>query len=222
MSRRTHQLFRRRSAFTLIEILLAVALLGGLLLALNLFIFSMGEIWGQGREQRLFNEHVRAVTRHVEKLIRTAALASPVLAGTQAGFTVEEIRGGSGREPLLTFELPTGDRVLAWPESPLPNVVCSLSAAPGEGLVIAWHARIELRFLEDPPRRTVLSPLVTALTYDYYQPEFRSWKNELKPERDRVGEWSLPARLRLRFAYGKMTTETTVLLPSSSGALPAF
>lgn len=65
----------RRSAFTLIEILLAVALLGGLLLALNLFIFSMGEIWGQGREQRLFNEHVRAVTRHVEKLLRTAALA---------------------------------------------------------------------------------------------------------------------------------------------------
>ncbi len=211
-----------RSAFTLIEILLAVALLGGLLLALNLFIFSMGEIWGQGREQRLFNEHVRAVTRHVEKLLRTAALAPPVLAGTQAGLTVEEIRGVSGREPLLTFELPTGDRVLTWPEAPLPNVVCSLSAAPGEGLVIAWHARIELRFLEDPPRRTVLSPLVTGLSYDYYQPDFRSWKNELKLQRDGTGEWPLPARLRLRFGYGSMTTETTVLLPSSMSALPAF
>jgi prepilin-type N-terminal cleavage/methylation domain-containing protein len=211
-----------RSAFTLIEILLAVALLGGLLLALNLFIFSMGEIWGQGREQRLFKEHVRAVTRHVEKLLRTAALAPPVLAGTQAGLTVEEIRGVSGREPLLTFELPTGDRVLTWPEAPLPNVVCSLSAAPGEGLVIAWHARIELRFLEDPPRRTVLSPLVTGLSYDYYQPDFRSWKNELKLQRDGTGEWPLPARLRLRFGYGSMTTETTVLLPSSMSALPAF
>jgi prepilin-type N-terminal cleavage/methylation domain-containing protein len=212
----------RRSAFTLIEILLAVALLGGLLLALNLFIFSMGEIWGQGREQRLFNEHVRAVTRHVEKLLRTAALAPAVLVGTQAGLTVEEIRGVSGREPLLTFELPIGDRVLTWPEAPLPNVVCSLSAAPGEGLVIAWHARIELRFLEDPPRRTVLSPLVTGLSYDYYQPDFRSWKNELKPQRDGTGEWPLPARLRLRFGYGPMTTETTVLLPSSMSALPAF
>ena len=222
MSRPSRRSWGRRSAFTLIEILLAVALLGGLLLALNLFIFSMGEIWGQGREQRLFNEHVRAVTRHVEKLLRTAALAPPVLAGTQAGFTVEEIRGVSGRESLLTFELPTGDRVLTWPEAPLPNVVCSLSAAPGEGLVIAWHARTELRFLEDPPRRTVLSPLVTALSYDYYQPDFRSWKNELKPQRDGTGEWALPARLRLRFGYGQMTTETIVLLPSSMSALPAF
>ena len=222
MSRPSRRSWGRRSAFTLIEILLAVALLGGLLLALNLFIFSMGEIWGQGREQRLFNEHVRAVTRHVEKLLRTAALAPPVLAGTQAGLTVEEIRGVSGREPLLTFELPTGDRVLTWPEAPLPNVVCSLSAAPGEGLVIAWHARIELRFLEDPPRRTVLSPLVTGLSYDYYQPDFRSWKNELKLQRDGTGEWPLPARLRLRFGYGSMTTETTVLLPSSMSALPAF
>jgi hypothetical protein len=89
-------------------------------------------------------------------------------------------------------------------------------------LVIAWHARIELRFLEDPPRRTVLSPLVTGLSYDYYQPDFRSWKNELKLQRDGTGEWPLPARLRLRFGYGSMTTETTVLLPSSMSALPAF
>ena len=42
MSRPSRRSWGRRSAFTLIEILLAVALLGGLLLALNLFIFSMG------------------------------------------------------------------------------------------------------------------------------------------------------------------------------------
>ena len=66
---------RRPRGFSLLEILVAVALLGMLLLALNVFIFSMGEIWGRNSEQRLFDQHVRAVTRHVENLLRSATLS---------------------------------------------------------------------------------------------------------------------------------------------------
>jgi prepilin-type N-terminal cleavage/methylation domain-containing protein len=211
-----------RRAFTLIEILLAVALLGALLLALNVFIFSMGEIWGRGGEQRLFNEHVRAVTRHVEKLVRAAALAPVALQGDDPALTVTEIRVSGGKEPLVTFELPAGDRVLPWPGPPLPDVVCALAAVSGQGLVIYWHSRHELGFEDDPPRSTVLSPLVSAVSYDYYQEDFRTWRNETKPQRDSKGQWLPPARLRLRFTYGQMTTETTIVLPAPGGALPAF
>lgn len=213
---------RERRAFSLIEILLAVALLGGLLLALNMFIFSMGEIWGAGREQRLFNEHARAVTRHVEKMLRAAALTPATLAGTSAIITVEEIRVESGTEPLLTFVLPEGDRVLPWPGNPLPDVVCSLAAVRNQGLVLHWHSRHELDFAEQAPRSTVLSPLVAGLTYDYYQADFKSWQSQPQLQRDRQGLWQAPARLRLRFAYGKMSTETTLLLPTPGAALPAF
>src|SRR5262245_29771708 len=51
------------SGFTLLEILLAVALVGLVLVALNTFVFSMGELWGQRSEVRLFEQHVRAVVR---------------------------------------------------------------------------------------------------------------------------------------------------------------
>ena len=213
---------RNRRAFTLIEILLAVALLGALLLALNVFIFSMGEIWGRGSEQRLFNEHARAVTRHVEKLLRAAALAPGALQGGDAPLSVQEIRLAGGTEPLLTFELPEGDRVLPWPEHPLPDVVCSLSSVSGQGLVIYWHSRLELGFEEEAPRPTVLSPYVTGLSYDYYQEDFKTWQNQARPQRDGQGQWSPPARLRLQFTYGKLTTETTVVLPLAADALPAF
>lgn len=211
-----------RRAFTLIEILLAVALLGALLLALNVFIFSMGEIWGRGSEQRLFNEHVRAVTRHVEQLVRAAAIAPAALQSDASVLSVAEIRVGGGREPLVTFELPAGDRVLRWPGPPLPDVVCSLAAVSGRGLVIYWHSRHELGFEEDPPRNSTLSPLVTAMSYDYYQEDFRTWRNEARPQRDAQGRWLAPVRLRLRFTYGRMTTETTVVLPGPGAALPAF
>ncbi|MBI3878047.1 MAG: prepilin-type N-terminal cleavage/methylation domain-containing protein, partial [Verrucomicrobia bacterium] len=68
---------RQSRGFSLVEILLAVALLGALLLSLNVFIFSMSEIWGQNADKRLFEQHVRAVTRHVDRLVRGAAI-SPV------------------------------------------------------------------------------------------------------------------------------------------------
>jgi prepilin-type N-terminal cleavage/methylation domain-containing protein len=87
--------------FTLLETLLASALLGALLLALNFFVFSMAEIWGQGSERRLFEQHVRAVTREVEELIRTAAL--PPTAADPVLFT-REIRLDNGqRETPLSF-----------------------------------------------------------------------------------------------------------------------
>jgi prepilin-type N-terminal cleavage/methylation domain-containing protein len=223
MSRRPQSGWARNSsAFSLIEILLAVALLGALLLALNVFIFSMGEIWGRGREQRLFNEHARAVTRHVEHMLRTAALAPAALPGLTPSMMVAEVRGEGGTEPLLTFELPEGDRVLPWPEHPLPDVVCSLAAVSNQGLVLYWHSRHEIDFAEQAPRSAVLSPLVTALSYDYYQADFKQWQNQPRLQRDRQGLWQAPARLRLRFTYGKMTTETTLLLPVPGTALPAF
>ncbi|MBL9214839.1 MAG: hypothetical protein JNG83_05125 [Opitutaceae bacterium] len=214
---------RRLRAFTLVEIVLAVALLGGLLLAMNVFIFSMGEIWGRNGEQRLFDQHVRAVTRHVEGLLRRAALTPGALGGGGAPVSAQEIRLENGsRERLLTFDLPDGDRVLPWPRAPLPDVVCSLAAQDGRGLLLYWHSRLETRFEEDPPRVTVLSPFGVSLTYDYYQADFKSWQNQTRLQQDREGRWQAPQRITLRFVHGKMTAETTVALPAPTSALPAF
>lgn len=214
---------RAAPAFTLLEILVAVALLGALLLALNTFVFSMGEIWGRNSEQRLFDQHVRAVTRHVENLLRTAALAPGVLAGTGQPLAVQETRGRTGTtEPELTFELPEGDRVLVWPEQPLPDVVCALAVHPDQGLVLHWHSRLEKHFADQPSRSMVLSPFGAALRYDYYQPDFKTWQTQPGLQRDRDGRWRLPDRLILRFVHGRMSAETTVALPAANDGLPAF
>ena len=66
---------RRRAGLTLVEVLLALALLSVLLLALSQFLLSMGELWGGNRRQRLFDQHVRAVTRYVEDTLQRAAIA---------------------------------------------------------------------------------------------------------------------------------------------------
>lgn len=214
---------RASAGFSLIEILVAVALLGAVLLSLNVFVFSMGEIWGRGSEQRLFDQHVRAVTRHVDAMLRRAVIAGTT--NTEA-VAPEEIRTESGStEPLLTFELPAGDRTLPWPEKPLPDVVCSLETRDGRdgrGLYLYWHSRLETRFEDDPPRATLLSPFATSMNYDYYDTDARVWRNQTRPQKDSQGRWLTPNRVILRFKHGKLEAETIIVLPTASAALPAF
>jgi len=212
---------RSSSGFTLIELLLAVALLGGVLLALNTFVFSMGELWGRSADRRLFEQHVRAVTRHVDGLFRRATLAGAQPADT-AAVAPAEVRGENGTVTVLTFELPAGDRTLPWPEEPLPDVVCSLEAREGRGLVLYWHSRLETKFDDDPPRATLLTPFATKLTYDYYEAGTKTWRTETLLRKDSQGRWLTPDRVTLHFAHGKLQADSTLVLPVASAALPAF
>ena len=206
--------------FTLLELLLSLALVGLLLVAMNQFIFSMGELWGRGADVRLFDQHVRAVTRFVEETLHSTAL--PAASGAQA-LGIQDVRMPDGPTgTMLTFELPAGSRVLLWPGAPLPDVVCALGVRQDQGLVLYWHSRLEQHFADEPPRATVLTPLVTGVSYDYYNASTNSWQNYPMLQRGGKGQWQLPTRLRLRFTYEKMTRETIVTVPAAVQALPLF
>ena len=211
-----------RRGFTLWEILLALALTGLVLVSLNTFIFSLGELWGRGGEARLFDRHVQAFSRFLEEEVRTAALP-PAGTAEQPAVVVREMQvPGGGREQVVSFLLPAGSRVMVWPERPLPDVVSGLLLREGEGLWLLWHSVWEERFLSDPPRATLLSPWVTGLAYDYYDTETERWKTEPHLRRLTAGDYETPRRLRLSFAYGKLTRESIILLPAATAALPAF
>ncbi len=212
----------RPAGFTLIEVLISLAIVGMILIALNTFIFSMGELWGKNSDVRLFDLHVRSVTRFLERELRAATLppsarshASPVAA--------QEIRPSGGiSDNLLTFDLPAGSRLIVWPERALPEVVCSLQARDREGLVLLWHSRLEKNFDTDPPREIVVTPLVTSLAYDYYDADLNRWSTETTLKKDATGQPTTPQRLRLKFAYGKMTRETLVALLTTPEGVPNF
>jgi prepilin-type N-terminal cleavage/methylation domain-containing protein len=220
--------FRARPSggFTLLEILLSLALVALMLVALNTFVFSMGELWGRNTDVRLFDQHVRAVTRFLEHELRAAVLP-PAAVARSTPIALQEVQPQSGAvDKLLTFELPSGSRLLVWPDPkrPLPEVVCSLQARENEGLILLWHSRLEQNFDTDPPRETLITPLVTALAYDYYDADSSRWTTEtaLKPDPNGGTTPLLPQRLRLKFAYGKMTSESVITLPVATEGLPLF
>jgi prepilin-type N-terminal cleavage/methylation domain-containing protein len=205
----------RKAGFTLLEILLALVLVGMLFLALNTFIFSMGELWGRNSDLRLFDQHVNAVTRFLNNTFQTAAFPPAARANALPVTPVEITPQGGLADNLITFDLPAGSRVLNWVDHPLPEVVCSLQARPNDGLYLLWHSRLEVNFATDPPRETQLTPFVTALKYDYFDPSAKTWSTVATLNLDANNQPLMPQRLRLQFTYGKLNRETTVMIPEA-------
>lgn len=207
----------------MVEVLLALALLAALLAALNQFVFAITEAWTKNRSQFVFAQHTRAVTRHLDGLLQVASNQARASNATLGAPAVAEIRlpGGSTAE-LLTFDLPNGDRLFNWPDRPLPEVRCALAWRSEEGLVIYWKSRLEEDFDTTDPRMTVISPFVTALSYDYYDKETDTWSNEEKPEEDSTGAFPVPRRLRIRFARNGQEIEEIIPLAVSAQGLPAY
>ncbi len=200
-----------RGGFTLLEVLLALALLGSLLVALNVFVFSMAEVWGKGRDERLFAQHARAVSIHVEELLRAAAIEPG-----GGGLSVVEVKQeNGGEEPELSFTLAEGSRLLTWPESALPDVELSLSVSKrnAQGLILHWRSLLETRRDEEAPRTTVVSPFVQSVGWDYYDENFKRWETLEEPKREVDGTYLVPRRLRLRFVLGQLSAERVLRVP---------
>jgi prepilin-type N-terminal cleavage/methylation domain-containing protein len=210
----------RRRGFTLIEIVLAMALVGLVLVGMNTFIFSMSELWGRNTDVRLFDQHVRAVTRFLQKeMIQATLPPSAAPSSTPVGIQPITPSGGT-QENLITYMQLSGNRMLAWPATPLPEVFCSLQVRRDKGLFMLWHSDLENHFNDDPPRETLVSPFVTALSYDYFDSDFSKWTTETALRSDSSGNPVAPQRLRLTFAYQKLTRETIVTVPATTQGLP--
>ncbi len=222
MNRRTQS--SRRAGFTLIEVLLALALLAALLAALNQFVFAITEAWTKDRDRFVFVQHARAVTRHVDELLQTAINNAHASGTTTGAPAIDELRvpGGTSSD-LLAFDLPNGDRLFNWPGRPLPEVRCGLGLKPDEGLVIYWKSRLEEDFATADLRMTVISPFVTGLTYDYYDTDKKTWSNEEKLQADSTGAYQTPRRVRLKFSRnGQEIEEIIPLAAVTQEGIPAY
>ncbi|HLS27878.1 MAG TPA: hypothetical protein VK041_04455 [Opitutales bacterium] len=209
-----------KKAFTMLEVLLALMLTGTILVATTFFIFSMGELWGRGAEDRLFEQHVRNVTRFLQSTIDQSIAADD---GSGGGRVILTQPPGVGRfdESLITFELMNGPAFLVWPDRPLPLVVCYLKLE-SDGLFLLWHSRLEIDFEDRAPRSTLLTPFATAMVYDYYDPETDRWETLAGFQDDENGEPLLPTRLRMRFEYDGMIRESVLTFPHATGSVAIF
>jgi prepilin-type N-terminal cleavage/methylation domain-containing protein len=217
-----------RAGLTLLELLLALFIFGMLFTALNTFVFSMGELWGRGSEERLFNQHARAVTYFIDRSLRESAQEAqagrfPQIEGGEGAAANASPRGLRWARPeadkfkphLLTIDLVEPPHILDFPGQRLPFVTLQLEVREGTGLWAVWNSRLERRENNRPPepRETQISPHVASITFDYYDADTRRWTTGDQPRTGEDGEPVVPDRIRFRFTWSGKTVETTLLVP---------
>lgn len=213
---RTH----RTAGFTLLEVMVALAIASLVLVGLNFFVFSMGELWGRGSEKRAFDQHVTAVTRYLTNELSVAAMPPAKKAG-QAAFTVQEVKPSGGvTDNLLTYELLEPDRMFNWADRPLPEVICHFLVREGKGLFLLYHSRLETNFADESPREVLVTPFVTSMTYVYYDKELKRWTTEKTFKKGDNNAWLAPQRLVLTFAYHGLSREVVLTLPVAVQGVP--
>jgi hypothetical protein len=170
----------------------------------------MTELWGGKRDQRLFDQHVRAASRLVRETLEMATIAPGA-----AGVAIKEVADGLGStEPRLSFLLADAGRLADWPEHPLPDVDFSLYVDLEKGLALQWQSRLEINRDRTDLHDTILSPFVKSLAYEYYDADLKTWKLEEEPVHDTGGTaWKKPARIHLRFERGTLKQEVVLDLP---------
>jgi prepilin-type N-terminal cleavage/methylation domain-containing protein len=211
-------------AFTMIEVLAALALAALVMIALNQFAFGMGELWGKGGADRLFKRHVNAVTHHLQQMLENAAGSTEGYSeGEPIGVFPTRLENGGGGD-LFGWELPGSDEQLDTGRFPRAAIVCSLEVVPRRGLLLYWRSRIDQDFANETSRAEILTPFCTRLEYDYYDGSSHTWRSSSGMEKDLSGGWRLPMRLRLHFEHEGLTADRTVLVPAivRAGGLPAF
>lgn len=213
-----------RRGFTLLELLMAIMIGALLMVAASTFVFSMGELWGRGGEERLFDRHVRGVSRFMDGLLRGAVATAEANGETTAVWWAEPIGTEYTDEELLTFELQESPGVLVWPGEALPNVVCAFQLDRDEGLFLLWKSLLEVDYEDASPRRTRLSPFVDGIEYIYYDAESDppEWERESEPMTDSAGSPLLPSRLQISFVYGDETRVVDLVLPTTSVGVPLY
>ncbi|MFI5357560.1 MAG: type II secretion system protein J [Opitutales bacterium] len=210
----------RTAGLTLIELLVALALMSMLLVALLTFVFSLSGIWGRSSDQRLFNQHVDAVTRHLESMLRRAALPAGGTVQSEP-YSWQEIHSASdGTFTALGFTLVEGDRLLAWNGTPAPLTVCALNVAPQRGLVLYWQSLLEED--ADTWHDQTVSPLLTGLSFNYFNPDAGTWRSETTPEKTARGAAIVPDQIVLHFTYAKLKADRVLTLPVVPNGIPTF
>lgn len=214
MTKRLHPI----RAFTLLELLVSLALMAALFVALNQFVFSMGELWGQGAQRRLFERHATAVAYHLQSMLQSAAGRTIDTESISISDTGWDLGGGA----LLTMDLPDGDRVFPWPGRALPDVICSIQVQSGRGLVLHWLSRLEPDYKNRVARSVVLTPLGQQMEYEYYDRQTGNWASYEAPQKNQQGHSVVPSRLRIHFGRENLKTVRTIQVPARINALPTF
>ena len=180
----------RINAFTLIEILLALAVGGMLLTAISVYLVSLANIWFIRGNDQYFDQHVEGVVYFLNHALKNSEISqvehlSTITWNRPPGYSEFE-------DPLLTFRLKELPALLTVPGRQLTAITCHLYFHEDEGLFMLWYSNLQEIEDIDDLQRTVVSPLLSFTRYCYYEADDDKWEIHDTPKEDRSRNLIIP------------------------------
>jgi len=210
----------KNNGFTMIEVLLALAIASLVLLAGTSLLIALSRAWVERPAARqAFDAHVNGVARFLTSTLSKAVPSA--LASDELAIRMEIPVGDPYDEERITFSLQEAPPILHWPREATAGVTCHLNFEEGVGLSLLWFSNLQemkksdegktVLDEEDDLMKTFLSPIVTRMTYCYYgeqddPPDYedKEWfeEDELREDNSiNSDKLLLPAFIKLYFEH---------------------
>ena len=223
---------KRKNGFSLVEVLLALAIGGLILTAATSLLVTISQAWANRPATRdAFDAHVNGVANFLTAMLEEATLRDGLNSQKKA-ITLDRAPGFSeSDDPLVRFYLREAPPLFFWPEpgSVASRVHVFLQVDERDGLRLLWYSDLQdleknekgIREPEDDDELfcTVVSPFCTEVFYCYYGDEddtdndLKRWEivDELDEDID-SGDFRLPAFAKLVFKWDEENLERVVSL----------
>jgi prepilin-type N-terminal cleavage/methylation domain-containing protein len=211
--------------FTLVEVLLALAISGLLLTAATSLLITLSRAWAERPATRdAFDAHVDGVARFFVSVMDKATMAPGSENAKSPIFLDRPVDFSDAEDPLISFFVREAPPVLVWSHGLAPRVHCYIYFEDGDGLSLLWYSDLqemekgesgkpELES-EDDLFKTPISSFCEEIEYCYYDKEEEKWDNEDRLQEDNENEQhNLPDFIRLVFRMNSQDLERIVTIP---------
>lgn len=198
----------KKRAFSLVEVLIAMALAGLIMVASSALLLSITQIWITEDNTDNFQDHVKGVQSFLIKNIKSCYY-KPKSWMEFVGFRIPPTASFIDKEERFYFT------ILA-PHPLLPGVTsgpvsCFLSIEKSVGLCLDYHNYFEQEDSSQVPiYRRIISPYATDMLFHYYDRRLNEWDTS-KLIKKKEGKSLTPDFIELHFK--KNDREETIFVP---------
>jgi prepilin-type N-terminal cleavage/methylation domain-containing protein len=198
---------RRNHGFSLIEVLLALAVGGIVLMAASSLLVTISQAWANRPATRdAFDAHVNGVAHFLTAMLEEATNPKDGSKGNEAIELARPVGFSDREDPLIKFHLHEAPPLFYWPHGLANRAHTYFQFEEGEGFFLLWYSELqeleksesgELQLEdEDEIFRTLISPYFDEVYYCYYGSEDDS--------EDDQPEWQIESSLEENVESGSL------------------
>lgn len=216
--------------FSLVEVLLALAIGGLVLMAATALLVTISQAWANRPATRdAFDAHVNGVAHFLTTMLEEATMSDSTSPGKGTVVLERPVGFSESDDPLISFYLREAPPLFFFPRGSASRVRCYFLLDDQDGFNLLWFTELQeleknekgVREPEDEDDlfRTLISPFCTEVFYCYYGEEdalpddIKDW--EIKPELEenlQSGQFRIPAFIKLLFRWEEEELERTVTI----------